>query len=150
MKITLSPVSPNDIDLLLELEQEASSKYYHAYTKKADIQNYIDNSNIFLVKNSNEVLGSISYEDKGSGKAYFDGLITRKTQRGKGVASKAMEKLFKMLDDKGFQSISLLTHPHNSAALRLYLKMGFVVQFWVNNPFGDGEPRIKLVKEFKD
>jgi ribosomal protein S18 acetylase RimI-like enzyme len=148
MKITLSPVSPNDIDLLLELEQEASSKYYHAYTKKADIQNYIDNSNIFLVKNSNEVLGSISYEDKGSGKAYFDGLITRKSQRGKGVASNAMERLFKLLRNKSFKSISLLTHPHNSPALRLYLKIGFVLQSWVDNPFGDGEPRVKLEKKF--
>lgn len=140
-----------DWQILLELEQEASSKYYHAYTEKEDIEKYLKSSNIFMLKaDDGKIIGSISYEDKGSQKAYFDGLIVRKSLRGQGIASQAMDTLFSKLVDQGFESIDLLTHPHNSAALRLYLRMGFVIQEWIDNPFGDGEPRLTMIKKFSN
>lgn len=148
MDFELVQAIKDDWKILLELEQEAANKFYHAYTKKEDIEKYLKTSNIFLLKRGDDVIGSISYEDKGQNKAHFDGLITRKHLRGQGIATQAMERLFAQLGKKGFEEIYLTVHPHNSPALRLYLRMGFVIQEWLDNPFGDGEPRLKMIKKF--
>jgi len=65
--------------------------------------------------------------------------------RNKGCATAALKWISSKL--KKFKRIDLLTHPHNTAAIRAYFKLGFVIDSWVDNPFGDGEPRIRMIKE---
>jgi ribosomal protein S18 acetylase RimI-like enzyme len=42
--------------------------------------------------------------------------------------------------------LELVTHPENDHALRLYGSLGFKVEEEISNYFGDGEPRVKLVR----
>ena len=55
----------------------------------------------------------------------------------------------KLLKEIGNKKIVLTVHPQNNAALRIYLKLGFVIISWKDNYFGDGEPRLYLEKESK-
>lgn len=46
-----------------------------------------------------------------------------------------------------YPRIELVVHPHNNPAISLYLSLGFKIESWRDNYFGDGEPRLVLVKK---
>lgn len=48
-----------------------------------------------------------------------------------------------------YSAIKLTVHPHNNKAIGLYLAMGFLIESWSDNHFGDGEPRLLLIKTIK-
>jgi ribosomal protein S18 acetylase RimI-like enzyme len=53
-----------------------------------------------------------------------------------------------LLDEVGDKKpFELVTHPENTSAIITYLKSGFKIKAWKDNYFGDGQPRILLVKE---
>ena len=58
------------------------------------------------------------------------------------------EESFK-LKPGNVKRIDLVTHPHNSKIIGLYLSYGFIIEAWKDNHFGDGEPRIVLARELQ-
>lgn len=47
---------------------------------------------------------------------------------------------------KSAPKIDLVTHPENTKAIRLYESLGFKIAERKENYYGDGEPRVVLVK----
>ena len=76
---------------------------------------------------------------------HFNGLTVVHTHRRKGIASWAIQNILDNIKNK--KTINLVVHPKNTAAILVYLKAGFVVDGWKDNFFGDGEPRLSLVKK---
>ena len=64
--------------------------------------------------------------------------------RQKGIARIAFEKVLN--DPKEKKEWRLVTHPKNTASLLIYLKAGFKIDKWIDNYFGDGQPRLLLIK----
>ena len=62
-----------------------------------------------------------------------------------GISVKIMIKSSQM-KLKEIEKIELVTHPQNTAALKLYSKYGFIVTGQKENYYGDGEPRLILTK----
>jgi len=52
-----------------------------------------------------------------------------------------------LLKKLGNQRFSLVVHPENTAAILIYLHLGFVIKDWKENYFGDNKNRIILIKE---
>lgn len=134
-----------DWKTIIFLEKSSSSKLFFAYTDKKEAKEYLAKSRVYIIEKSDKPIGTISYEIKSKDHAYFDSLTILPKFRKRGYATEALWWIFKKL--KKYRKIDLLTHPHNTAAIRAYLKFGFVIDSWVDNPFGDGEPRIRLARE---
>lgn len=135
----------NDFKEVFLLEKNTRSKTYMAATTKKDVIEYFKDSRIFLIKKDSETIGLTSFKKKPGSHAHINGLIIKPKFRGQGFSRQAMLLLFKKM--LGIKHISLEVHPQNVPALSLYLSLGFVIDFWVDNRFGDGEPRLIMIKK---
>ena len=98
-----------------------------------------------MIKNDCDVtVGSISYQIKNKTHAYISGLIIKPEFQKQGLAKKALSLLLEKL--KNYQKLSLVVHPENPA-IKLYLSFGFAIKSRKENYFGDGQPRLVMVKE---
>ena len=133
-----------DIQTLLEIEKTTIGlKLYSGYFNEKEVEGYVKNSIVYLIKNNDDIVGSISYDVINSNHADISGLVIKPEFQKKGLAKKAMELLFKELKD--YKKLSLCVHPDNHA-LKLYESFGFKKESRKENYFGDGEPRIIMVK----
>ncbi|MFA5184491.1 MAG: GNAT family N-acetyltransferase [Patescibacteria group bacterium] len=144
-KISLQKATLHDLDKVAALEKEADSKTYSALTVRSELQDFIKNESVYLIKRQDLVVGLVAYKVLKGNIAHFDGLIVRPKLRRQNIATQAMARLLKGMAK--YARIELGVHPHNNPALCLYLKLGFIIQSWRDNYFGDGEPRLILVKK---
>lgn len=148
MELTYRRLTEDDWKLVTEIEGSvADGKLFKAYVEEDESRGYLKKSIAYLVLLDGKPIGTISYELKDADHAYIDSMTMRPEYQGKGYATKAFEWLLDHIRREGIQKIDLVTHPHNRNALQIYLKHGFVIEGWIDNYFGDGEPRIKLVLE---
>lgn len=117
--------------------------------KRAALQDMeeITKNIVYFIILDNEIVGSVIYENKSEDHAYISGLVIDQKYQGQGLARKAMELIMEELKDK--KRIDLVTHPENDKAINLYKSLGFIIGETKENYFGDGEPRIVMVKEIK-
>ncbi|KKW06103.1 MAG: Acetyltransferase family protein [Candidatus Moranbacteria bacterium GW2011_GWE1_49_15] len=133
-----------DIETLLEMERTAVDlKVYAAYSDKKEVEKWVNSDVVYLIENEGLLVGNISYEIKDADSAYISGLIIRKEFQRQGLAKRAMALLLEEL--KKFKRLSLVVHPDNHA-VKLYESFGFEKDSRVENYFGDGEPRLVMVK----
>ncbi len=142
--LALQKATNNDWEILATIEKESSSKFFHALTQEKEIKDYIKDSEVFFITLDNQKIGTVSYEKKEKNSIYFNGLTIIKKYRRKGIASWAIENILSNIKNK--KTMSLLVHPKNTPAILVYLKAGFSIHGWENDGFGDGEPRLSLIK----
>lgn len=147
-KIFLKRATLEDLETVFEFEKNTASKTYFGLKKKDEIKNYIKKCEVFLIKKGKSIVGLISYENKRSKEVGFNGLIVKPKYRCQGIGVRAMKMILGSLKDK--KRIYLRVHPHNSSAIQVYLSLGFIIESWKNNYFGDGEPRLTMVYKNKD
>jgi ribosomal protein S18 acetylase RimI-like enzyme len=146
MNLTYKKLSEDDWKTTTAIESaSADGKIFKAYTDEKDAREFLRKSTVYLILLGNTPIGTVSYERKSKDHAYIDTLIILPEYRGHGYASEAFGWLLGQL--KEYTKVDLVTHPHNSKALSIYLKYGFVIESWKDNYFGDGEPRLVLVRK---
>jgi len=100
-----------------------------------------------LIKCNNITIGSISYRIQKKGSVRLETVVLYPKYRNKGLGAQAILLLLKKI--KNFKRVDLTVHPHNSQAIILYLSLGFTIESWIDNCYGDGEPRLMLFKNKK-
>ena len=141
----LERATTENIQALLEIEKTTIGlKVYSGYFSEKEIKEWINNDVVYLIKNGEEVVGSISYEIKDKNHVYISGLVIKPEFQKRGLARQAMELLFDKL--KNFKKLSLVVHPDNHA-VKLYESFGFITESRKENYFGDGQPRIVMIKQ---
>ena len=144
MDIDFKKAGIKDIPTLISLEQKVSgSKFYSPELTKDEWLEDLNKSEVYLIKADDRVVGNISYEMKSPSLAYISGLVIIPSSQGKGMGRKAMELILEKLQT--VKKIELVTHPDNLKARKLYESLGFKIESRIENYFGDGEPRIKMV-----
>ena len=144
MALEFKRVTENDWETTSAIEKAVDDGHvFKAFTTEAEAREYLRKSIVYLVMLENKPIGTISYEPKSKDHAYIDSMTTLPEHQGKGYASKALEWLLEQLKD--VSKVDLVTHPHNSKSIGIYLKHGFVINGWKDNYFGDGEPRIEMI-----
>jgi len=130
---------------IAEIEKMANSETYCARLGDEEIKEFIEHDVVFLIKKGNDCIGLVSYEKISDDKVHIDGLVVKEEFRRMGFAKQAMDIVLSKLSC--YSRIELVTHPHNNNAICLYLSIGFFIESWLDNYFGDGEPRLMLVKK---
>lgn len=145
-EITFQKMTVDDVEAFIKLEKKVVHMHvYSGMTDPKEVRKEIENNECYLIKKDGKIVGSMEYQMKGAGEAYFGGLVVDPDYRGQGIARKAAE--FRLDKVNGVKRIWLVTHPHNNAVIRLYLSLGFIIESWKDNYYGDGEPRLVLAKE---
>lgn len=66
------------------------------------------------------------FNDPAKKKGFITNVSVLPAFKGKGIASQLMEKAIQFAKDGGFESVELEVKPHNSVAIHLYSRFGFV------------------------
>ena len=145
-EITFQKATINDVDTFIEIEKTSVGlKMYSSMTDPEEAKKEIENNEVYFIKKDGQIVGSTEYQIKSPGEAYLGGLIIKPEYREQGIARKAIE--FRLEKLKGIKRLWLVTHPHNSKMIKMYLSYGFIVEAWKDNYFGDGQPRLILARE---
>lgn len=146
LEISLRQAKDENIERFIEIEQAADSKTYSAMTTDKEWKDELikQNAKIYAIILSDEIVGDVSYEIKENSTAYISGLCVDHELRGQGIGKQAIGLILDEL--KNYKRIELVTHPENKNAIKLYSSFGFSIEKQMENYFGDGEPRILMIK----
>lgn len=146
MLIRLKPAQTSDIDQLISLEKSVSgSKLYMPLLTRVEWEEALKKNQAFFIECDGAIVGKIFYEMKTVDHAYIDGFAVAPAFQRKGIGRQAMEMLLKNLGE--MPRIDPVTHPENARAIKLYESLGFKIESRIENYFGDGEPRVRMVLE---
>lgn len=144
--ITFRKATTKDIDKFIEIEKTAVGlKVYSGITNREEAKKEIENNEVYFILKDGEVIGSTEYRIKSPKHAYLGGLVVLPNFQGQGIAREAAK--FRLEKLKDMERIDLVTHPCNSKIITLYLSLGFYIESWKDNYYGDGEPRLILVRQ---
>ena len=143
--ITLVRATLADKEAYIDLEKKFDGlKTYSNMTDPKEVEEELKKCVVYFIKTGDKVIGSVSYEKKDDDHFYIDGLVIDPEFQGQGFARRAMEKILQEIG--GVKTIDLVTHPENERAIKLYESLGFTIIKKIENYFGDGEPRVLMVR----
>jgi|CXWL01.1.fsa_nt_gi ribosomal protein S18 acetylase RimI-like enzyme len=102
---------------------------------------------VFIVEFEGKTAGVIACEVASDAAVYFEDVVIDPAFHGKGLGRAALEEVIARMSTA--PRMWLMTHPNNTSAVKLYSSLGFREVERIENYFGDGEPRIKMVLEKK-
>ncbi len=135
----------DDVQNYIALEKSSMGlKTYSTITDEGAVREEFKKNQIYFAEKNGEVVGSCGYEMKSADHAYISSLIVNPKFQGQGVGREILSQIMDKLKD--IKRVDLFTHPQNSRAVSLYMSLGFVIESWKDNYFGDGEPRIMMAR----
>ena len=138
--------TPADAAAFVELERAvATSKTYSGVLSVEEALQEFTENETYLIYQNGKLVGSTQFEMKGPDHAYLSGLVIHPDFQGRGIAREAA--LFRLNKLRDVKRIDVVTHPENAKILHLYKSLGFTVEKRIENYYGDGEPRLLLVKQ---
>lgn len=145
IKITLRRATLADIPALIALEERVShSNTYSAAVTKEEWIDSLKKEEVFVIENSGDLVGDLTYEYKSSEHVYISGIVIDPKFQGKGMGEQVLGRLMEDLRD--IKRVDLKTHPKNEKALKLYERHNFKCESHEENPFADGEPRVIMAR----
>jgi len=146
--IVLKEATADDADRYTELEKKVGGRTYFALTKKEEFLDELSKRKIFLFKRGEETVGHLSLEiHKNGEEVNFCGFAVDPEYQGRGYGREGLRLVLETVKDA--PRIALVTHPDNSKSINMYQSFGFEIVERRENYWGDGEPRVVLVKEKK-
>ncbi|HOX29882.1 MAG TPA: N-acetyltransferase [Candidatus Paceibacterota bacterium] len=128
----------------LWLEKQVRGRTYSALAKEKEFLKEIRPAAVYFFKIKDKVIGHITYKAKEDGNVHLGGFAIVPEYQGRGLGRKAMELILALA--KNAPKIDLVAHPDNFKAISLYESLGFKITERRENYYGDGEPRVVLVK----
>lgn len=136
----------DDADKIFELELATiKDKTYSCFSNRDEVLKEFDDNEIYLIYRNGQLVGSTEFQMKSPDHAYLSGLVVDPRFQGQGIGREAV--LFCLKKLKGVKRIDLVTHPDNFKMINLCQSLGFKIEKRIENYYGDGEPRLMLVKE---
>jgi len=143
--VTLERATLEDLNVFIELEKSVSNpKTYPGSTSEEDARDELTNTRVYFIKRDGQIVGNIAYEMKTGDHAEITGLMISPDYQNQGIGHAALTAILDEL--KEVARIDLVTHPDNENALTLYQSLGFHIGSRVEDYYGDGQPRLVLVK----
>lgn len=148
LKLDFRRATPDDVGDFLEMEKTAiKHKTYSGITDQETALQEIAKKEVYMIYHEGKLAGSTEFQTISPDHAHLSGLVIHPDFQGKGIARQAA--LFRLEKLKNVKRVDLVTHPENFKIINLYQSLGFKVEKRIENYFGDGEPRLMLVKEKK-
>jgi ribosomal protein S18 acetylase RimI-like enzyme len=144
-QLTFLRATPADADRLAAHEQRvANPRLYGQPLDRDACVREITNNVLYFVEVDGALVATAAWKLRDDGSAYLSNIAVDPDFRRRGIARAATH--FLLEEAKGCTQIDLVTHPDNAAAIALYCSLGFVVESRKENYFGDGEPRVVMLR----
>lgn len=129
------------VDVLFELEKKAFSRDFDLTSRNTqELIDYLKGSEAYALYEGRDIVGFFAFrQGKGNAELLIIAVDPKKQRNGYGKVM--MNKILELIKK---QSVRLMTHPKNNAAICFYLKSGFTISGWKDNYHGDGQPRLFL------
>ncbi len=145
-RISFRKATPADAEAFVELERMvAGHKTYSGILNTDEALEEFRDNEVYLFYKGERLVGSTEFQMKSPDHAYIAGLVVHPEFQGTRVAYEAIQLLSEKL--KEVKEVEFVTHPENAKVLSMCKSFGFKVKERVENYYGDGEPRLVLVKE---
>lgn len=136
----------DDVEMLVHFERVVTDpKLYGVSLSPEWVEKEILENNYYCVFSENRLVGTAAYCIRADGSGYLSNIAVDPACRRRGIARAAMEFLLSHCIQA--QRVDLTVHPENHRALALYESFGFCAESLKENYYGDGEPRLILVRE---
>jgi ribosomal protein S18 acetylase RimI-like enzyme len=142
--IIIDQATSADADEYIALEKKVGGRTYAALTSKEQFLNELEKWTVYLFKKDGKVIGHISYQVESDGGIRFGGLAIEPELQGKGFGRAALELIVEKIKDA--PKVEFVVHPDNLRAIELYKSFGAKIVGRKENCYGDGEPRIIMIK----
>ena len=151
MTVSLRPAGPTDIPLIRELAHRIWWAHYPEIISDEQIaymleQGYSETAlaqqiaapeqTFFLVMADDVAAGFLAISDKGAGAYFIHKFYLDNTQRGRGVGAAAFRALLQQYPD--LHEVRLNVNRRNYKSVNFYFKVGFVIDYCMDTPFGAG------------
>ena len=134
-----------DVDRIVAFEAEVISRKLYGKPLDRDAARSEINANAYyLALGEGRLVATGAFRQREDASAYLSNIAVHPKVRRQGLARAMMWHLFSFCDTA--PSIDLAVHPDNQPALTLYISMGFAPTHRHENFFGDGEPRLIMVR----
>jgi ribosomal-protein-alanine N-acetyltransferase len=144
-QISYVKATASDVESFIALQQRSTDrKLWGPIDGPERALREIAENTLLLVRSGDETVGSVAYRVRSDGTVHISNVIVVPSVRGRGLARSALSHVLDVT--RGAPRADLVTHPENEPALRLYRSLGFAVESCKDNHFGDGEPRLVLVR----
>lgn len=143
--INLRKATEADIETYIAIDKKLGSRTYSSITDPDDVREEMHKGPVYIIEKDGEPAGMISYEVRPDGTVYLSGLGVDPAYQSQGIGREALKYVLEEVAHA--PKVELLTHPDNSAAIKLYESFGFKITGRKENYFGDGEPRVVLTLE---
>ena len=135
----------SDAEAFLRLEQNLGcARIYHPVGSRAEALRELRRTCLYFIRLGGRIAGTVAYRLRNDGSIEISNLALQPEYRRLGLARAAMQYILALHPHA--VRFELVTHPENGAALRLYRSLGFRLSGRLENCFGDGEPRLRLVR----
>jgi ribosomal-protein-alanine N-acetyltransferase len=143
--IRARPISPADLDRILEIEGESFGR--DAYDRNL-FANYLRTPRVvFLAAERGRRICGYSLAVASGARAEVVSIAVAPRYRGKGAARVLMESTLRRLARQGVTRVSLTVKAGNDAARTLYEKYGFVKTRMVRAYYEDGADGIRMLRQ---
>lgn len=143
--INLKKATIEDIPILLLIGKSVNNpKTYPSFTKEDEWKKELDDGVTYVIEKNGIAVGDIGYKMENKESAEIIGIAIKPEFQKQGIGKKALENILKEL--RNTKIIRVMTHPENLSAINFYKSFGFVINSRKENYYGDGEPRIELIK----
>ena len=146
MNINLQQATSDDWQEVGDIKGKSSSQYFKALTDKTELIDYVSKNKVFFVLYNGDKVGTVGLGYLSDSTIQLEGLNIIPIYRKLGLGQKTLEEVLKLIAKDNPKKIVLKVHPKNILALFLYMKNGFIVTGYLENYFGDGEPRLAMEK----
>jgi ribosomal protein S18 acetylase RimI-like enzyme len=144
MEFTLVRATSLDVDTYLRIAEDSVSEYNLPITDPIKVLKEIEESFVFFVKVSGEIVGLISYEIQENAIGYISEFAILSSMRGQGIGGAVLEMVVGYLKGQNMKMVELVTHP-NGDAMRLYERHGFQADpVVIPNYKNSGTPRVYM------
>ena len=145
MTMNIRQVRKTEIDKVYDLESHIFQPINYPLFVLRQFYDLMPELFLVAADDSGHILGytqgGINIEEK---VGWILSLATEEAHRRKGIGKQLSQKVIQLLWSKGVKNILLTVHPENTAASRLYHRIGFNIYQEVADYYEDGEPRLVM------
>ncbi|MGH6970287.1 MAG: GNAT family N-acetyltransferase, partial [Caulobacteraceae bacterium] len=145
-QLTFVPATPADAHRLAAHEQRvADPRLYGPPLDRDACVREIAGNLLYFVEAEGALAATAAWRRRDDGSAYLSNIAVDPDFRRRGVARAAT--LFLLEEAQACPRVDLVTHPDNAAAIALYRSLGFAAGSLKEDYFGDGEPRVAMLRD---
>lgn len=139
------PVHEEDIQSVMDLELSMPDSPFWAAASKDEQLAIIRNGNMFGIYEEGALIGKVGFWNSPDDGWEVDGMIVQQALRNKKYGTRLFDYAIKqILTNVHPERLTLYTHPHNTAAILMYLRGGFVITDYIRDKYGPGKHRIQM------